>query len=391
MTTPTATPVKSLSQSHPNELHVEKSGNKTVEVASPEPLSIEIATGSKIHQLSTTETTAEPETINLKVEQVSVAVSEPPVSVSNPVSRKSSEATVKASESVSQGKIKNSKKNKKQFKSNNKFDTDKGNNTVNSTTAVLSPAESEGTSSSFRGESILSSGDSTREPSISSNESGCNDPLTDATPQSQSGTKESTKLVEREKPFAKLVASEVKYESISVDNGTSAPVSPNIPPAKSNHKRSKTGGSVNDSLSKSRSSSAKDLKKQSQSKKSDNHDSPTMATGPVLKAEPKIIKSQGKLSRDGTSKSSEQQEQSKADSTKKKRSSAETSREKGKTTVSVDPTDSSEWPALVPSKSPPSSIADGMPPQLPALPGPSFRRNKEVILPALPLKPHRIS
>ncbi|KAJ8067305.1 hypothetical protein OCU04_004661 [Sclerotinia nivalis] len=379
--TPAATPAKSSSQAQLN--------NPTVEVVSLEALTSEVATAPTTGQLFTNETTAEPEAMNMEIiKEVAVAVPASPGPVDKSPSKLSSEqVVVGVSEPLSQAKTKNSKKNKKQFKFNSKVDIDKENNIVCSTPAILSPAESESTNPSLVGGDILFSEDSTRKPSVSSTESTSNNPLKKVTFKSQIVSDEAENPDEKEKTSAKALDNEM----ISAASVTSAPTPPNVPPANSSHKRSKTGGSTNDSLNKSRSASAKDLKKQPHSSNSDNCDSPTTATGSVRKTELKTAKSHGKTSRDGGTKFSEQQEQSKTDSSNKKRGLPEASQEKGKSSVSVVSNDSSEWPSLAPSKSPPSSITDGKPPQLPALPASTIRRTKEVISPALPLKPNRPS
>ncbi|TGO23808.1 hypothetical protein BPAE_0121g00250 [Botrytis paeoniae] len=372
-TTPIVTSVRSTSQIQLNDQNT---------LASPKASPIEEPTSSTTGQSLTTEakveTMAAMKTENVEQIPVEILESLGPVdsSLLEPLG-----GTVAAmdSESMSQGKAKNLRKNKKQFKSNNKAEIDKENNT-SVIPAILSPTESTITNPSLGGEDTLFSGDSTRKPSISSTESISNDASKDSI--LQQATRDVAEIPkDSERTTGKSLDNEVKTEIISTPNVTTASITPNAPLAKSNYKKSTTHGFT------------KDFKKQSQSKFSDNNNVfSTTNTGSVRKTEPKTIKNQGKPSKDGGAESLGQQEQTKTDlKNKKKRGLPEVSQEKGKPSVSVDPTDSSDWPALAPSKSPPSSIADGKPPQLPALPALNNRRTKEVILPALPLKPHRQS
>ncbi|ESZ92393.1 hypothetical protein SBOR_7201 [Sclerotinia borealis F-4128] len=389
VTAPIVTPVRSLSQSQLERLAAEKAVGQTLDVASPENSPSCVVTSSTTNQVFT----AEPGALDMEIiKQIPVTDPVPSDYINKVLPKSSSEiVNAKASEPVSQGKIKNSKKNKKQFKSTSKIDIDKENIFVSSTPAIISPVDSECTNPTLISDDRLSSGDWIRKPSVSSVESKSNDHLKDAIFKSQAGKNETEKLVEREKASAESVGTEIKPEFIPTSNITPASTLPNVSAVKSNHKRSKTGGSLNDSMSKSRSASAKDLKKQTQSNNSDNHDSSTAATGSIRKAEPKTAKSQEKTYLDGDAKFSGQLDQPKMDSNKKKCGLPEANQEKGQHTVSGIPTNSSDWPALAISKSPPSSIADGKPPQLPVLPALNLRRTKELILPALPLKPRRPS
>ncbi|TGO52662.1 hypothetical protein BCON_0137g00240 [Botryotinia convoluta] len=372
-TTPIVTPVRSTSQIQLNNQNA---------LVPPKASLIEEPTSSTTGQLLTTE--AKVETMAAmkmeNVEQIPVEIleSSSPVDNSLPEPLGGTLAAMD-SESMSQGKAKNSKKNKKQFRSNSKVEIDKESN-ISVTPAILSPTESTVTNPSLGGEDTLFSGDSTRKPSVSSTESISKDASKDSI--LQQATRDVTEIpTDSERTTGKSLDNEVKSETISTPSVNTASITPNVPLAKSNHKKSKTHGST------------KDFKKQFQSNCPDNNNvSSTTNTGSVRKAEPKTVKHQGKISKDGGSESLGQQEQPKTDlKNKKKRSLPEVSQEKGKPSVSVDPTNSSDWPALAPSKSPPSSIVDGKPPQLPALPALNNRRTKEVILPALPLKPHRQS
>ncbi|KAF7933864.1 uncharacterized protein EAE98_003573 [Botrytis deweyae] len=370
--TPILTSVRSTSQIQLNDQNA---------LTSPKASSIEEPTSPTTGQSLTTEikvdTLAAMKTGNVEQIPVEILESSGPVDSSLPEPLGGTVAAMD-SDSTSQGKAKKSKKNKKQFKSNNKAEIDKENN-ISVIPAILSPTESTITNPSLGGEDILFSGDSTRKPSVSSTESISNDASKDSI--LQQATRDVTEIPkDGERTTGKSIDNEVKSETISTPSATTASITPNAPLAKSNHKKSKTHGS------------SKDFKKQSQSNFSDNNKvSSTTNTGPARKTEPKPVKQQGKVSKDGDAESLGQQEQPKTDSkNKKKRSLPEVNQEKGKPTVSVDPTNSSEWPPLTPSNSPPSSIADGKPPQLPTLPA-FNRRTKEVILPALPLKPHRQS
>ncbi|TGO16257.1 hypothetical protein BTUL_0030g00430 [Botrytis tulipae] len=373
-TTPIKTPVRSTSQIQLNNQN---------SLASPKASPIEESTSSITGQSLATEikvdTMAAMKTGNIEQVPVEIFESPGPVDSSLPEPLGETVAAAMDSDSMSQGKPKKSKKNKKQFKSNNKTEIDKENN-ISVIRAILSRTESTITNPSLGGEDELFSGDSTRKPSVSSAESISNDTSKDSI--LQQATRDVTAIPkDSEQTTGKSLDNEVKSEPISTPSVTTASITPNAPLAKSDHKKSKTHGS------------SKDFKKQSQSNLSDNNKvSSTTNTGPARKTEPKAVKQQGKISKDGGAESSGQQEQSKTDlKNKKKRSLPEVNQEKGQPTVSVDPTDSTEWPPLTPSKSSPSSIADGKPPQIPALPALNNRRTKEVILPALPLKPHRQS
>ncbi|TEY67129.1 hypothetical protein BOTCAL_0129g00010 [Botryotinia calthae] len=371
--TPSATPVKSTSQFQLN--------NQIV-LASPKALLSEEPTSSTTDQSLITK--AKVETIAaMKVEipkQIPVEVLES----SGPVEHSVSEPlggilAALGSESMSQGKAKNSKQNKKQFKSISKVEIDKENNiSINPTT--LSPTESTATNPSLGGEDTLFSGDSTRKPSVSSTESRSNNASKDSILQETTrDVREIPMDIKRE--TGKSSDNKVKSETISISSVTTASITPNVPLTKSSYKKSKAHAST------------KDSKKQSQSNHPDaNYDSSTTNTGSVHNTEPKTVKHQGKTSKDGGDESLRQQEQPKTGlKNKKKRSLPEISQEKAKPSILVDPTNPSEWPALAPSKSPPSSIADGKPPKLPTLPALNNRKTKEVILPALPLRPHRQS
>ncbi|TGO52999.1 hypothetical protein BOTNAR_0307g00160 [Botryotinia narcissicola] len=372
-TTPIKTPVRSTSQTQLNDQN---------SLASPKASPIEESTSSTTGQSLDTEikvdTMAAIKTGNIAQVPVEILESPGPVDSSLPEPLGGTVAAMD-SDSMSQGKQKKSKKNKKQFKSNSKAEINKKNN-ISVIPAILSPTESTITNPSFGGEDKLFSGDPTRKPSVSSTESISNDTSKDFI--LQQATRDVTAIPkDSEQTTGKSLDNEVKSEVISTPSVTMSSISPNAPLAKSNHKKSKTHGS------------SKDFKKQSQSNLSDNNkSSSTTNTGPARKTEPKAIKQQGKVSKDGDAESSGQQEQSEADlKNKNKRSLPEVNQEKGQSTVSVDLTDSNEWPPLTPSKSSPSIIADGKPPQIPALPALNNRRTKEVILPALPLKPHRQS
>ncbi|TGO88988.1 hypothetical protein BPOR_0131g00270 [Botrytis porri] len=371
-TTPIVTPVSPTSQIQLNNQNV---------VASLKALPIDEPTSSTPDQLLTNEDKVETmvamEMEN--VEQISIEILEStsPIDSSLPEPLGGTVAEMD-SESMSQGRAKNFKKNKKQLKSNRKAEVDKEKNII-VTPAILSPTESTVTNPSLGGEDALFSGDSTRKPSVSSTESVSNDASKDSTLQQATVVIEVPK--DSERTTGKSLDNEVKSEKISIQSVTTASITPSVPLAKFNHKKSKTHVST------------KDFKKQSQSNSPDSSNvSSTTNTGSVRKTEPKTIKHQGKVSKDGSSESSGQQEHPKTDlKHKKKRSLPEVNQEKGAPSISVDPTNSSDWPALAPSKSPPSSIADGKPPQLPALPAVNHRKTKEVIVPALPLKPHRQS
>ncbi|KAI9642075.1 hypothetical protein NHQ30_009946 [Ciborinia camelliae] len=385
ITTPIASPVKLISQAQlvlsKKFAITEKGLDQTPESASPHAFSSQLATSSTTGQLFTTKTATEPpEPMNLEItKQVQVSVPAPSGPVNQVLSNPLGETgAMKASEPVPQGKIKNSKKNKKQSKTASKVVIGKENKINCSTSALLTPTDSESPISSLISEDGLFSRHSTRKPSVSSIESKSNDDLKDAILQSQTGNDEP----EKDK--------EGKSELNSTSNITLAPSLPNAPAVKFSHQRSKTGSSSNGSLSKSRSASSKDLKKESQRNNLDNHDSSTTASGPVDKAEPKTVKSQGKSSRDGTAKSPVQHEQPKMDSNKNGRGLPQTNQEKGKPSVSGITNNSSDWPALAPSKLAPASIVDGKPPQLLSLPVRNSRPTG-VILPALPLKPRRSS
>ncbi|KAF5876971.1 uncharacterized protein Bfra_001329 [Botrytis fragariae] len=372
-TIPIVTPVRSTS-------HIQLDDQYAL--ASPKASPIEELTSSTTGQSLTTgakvETMADMKMENDEQIPVEIFESTGPVESSLPEPLGETVAAID-SESMSQGKAKNSKKNKKQFKSNNKAEIDKENN-ISVIPAMLSPTESTITNPSLGGEDTLFSGDSTRKPSISSTESLSNDASKDSI--LQQATRDGTDIsVDSERTTGKSLDKEVRSETISTPRVTTASITPNVPLAKSNHKKSKAHGST------------KDFKKQTQSNcPGNNNVSSTTNTVSVRKTEPKTVKHQGKISKDCGSEFLGQQEQSKTDlKNKKKRSFPEVNQEKIKPSVSVDPTNSSEWPALAPSKSSPSSIADGKPPQLPALPALNNRRTKEVILPALPLKPHRQS
>ncbi|TGO38126.1 hypothetical protein BHYA_0081g00220 [Botrytis hyacinthi] len=372
-TTPIKTPVRSTSQIQLNDQN---------SLASPEASPIEESTSSTTGQSLAIEIKVDTMTA-MKLgnfEQIPVEILESSGSVDSSLPEPLG-GTVAAmdSDSTSQGKPKKSKKNKKQFKSNNKAEIDKENN-ISVIPAILSPTESTITNPSLGGEDTVFSGDSTRKPNVSSTESISNDTSKDSI--LQQAARDATEIPkDSERTTGKSLDHEVKSETISTPIVNTASITPNAPLAKSNHKKSKTHGS------------SKDFKKQSQSNFSDNNKvSSTTNAEPARKTEPKAVKQQGKISKDGGAESLGQQEQPKTDlKNKKKRSLPEVNQEKGKPTVSVDPTNSSEWPPLTPSKSSPSSIADGKPPQIPALPALNNRRTKEVILPALPLKPHRQS
>ncbi|QSZ36662.1 hypothetical protein DSL72_006543 [Monilinia vaccinii-corymbosi] len=390
-TTPVATPKKSLSQVQLNKLAMEKCANQTSAMASPS----EVTTSFTAGQVLTSEITAEPESMNLEIaKQVPMTV---PVSLDavNQVLPKLSLEVVamKPLEPVSQLKIKNPKKNKK-HKAMSKIKIEKENNIISSASTMNSPADSESTNPSHLDEDRLFSGNSTRKGSLSSSiESKSNNFLNETVSQSQVTVSQSqadkngtAQSVEGEKTSTKSLVNEVA-EFILTTNATSAPTLPNVLTVKSNHKTSKTGASTNASLGKSRSVSAKDLKRLSQSNNSDGYDSSKTPHLPV-KHEHKKVRSKGKSPGDGNSEFSRSQEQPKVDLNKNKVGLLEISQEKGKPSGSFIFTKSSDWPALAPSKSPPSSIADGKPPQVPALP---FRHTKAVILPALPLKMTRQS
>lgn len=374
--TPAAIPVESSSQPQLN--------NPTVEVVSLEALTGEVATVPKTSQPFTNETTAESEALSTEIiKEVGAAAPASPGHVEISSSKLSSEkVAVEAAKQLPQAKAKNSKKNKKQFKFNSKVDIDKENNISCSTRAIPSPAESESTNSSLVGGDIFFSEDSTRKPSVSSMDSTSNNHLTKIISKSQIISDKAENPDEKERTSAKALDNELILAA------SVALTQPNITKTNSSHQRSKTGGSTNDSLNKSRSTSTKDLKKQPHSSNSDNCDSPTTATGSVINTELKTAKFHEKTPRDGGAKSSEQQEQLKADSSKKKkRDLPEVIQEIKKSSVLVVSNDSSEWPSLAPSKSPPSSIADGKPPQSIALSASTILKTKEVIKPALPLKP----
>ncbi|EDO02657.1 predicted protein [Sclerotinia sclerotiorum 1980 UF-70] len=374
--TPAAIPVESSSQPQLN--------NPTVEVVSLEALTGEVATVPKTSQSFTNETTAESEALSTEIiKEVGAAAPASPGHVEISSSKLSSEkVAVEAAKQLPQAKAKNSKKNKKQFKFNSKVDIDKENNISCSTRAIPSPAESESTNSSLVGGDIFFSEDSTRKPSVSSMDSTSNNHLTKIISKSQIISDKAENPDEKERTSAKALDNELILAA------SVALTQPNITKTNSSHQRSKTGGSTNDSLNKSRSTSTKDLKKQPHSSNSDNCDSPTTATGSVINTELKTAKFHEKTPRDGGAKSSEQQEQLKADSSKKKkRDLPEVIQEIKKSSVLVVSNDSSEWPSLAPSKSPPSSIADGKPPQSIALSASTILKTKEVIKPALPLKP----
>ncbi|CAD6444593.1 20af5215-9e69-4f21-9ff8-23ef1893d835 [Sclerotinia trifoliorum] len=376
VTTPAATPAKPLSQTQLK--------NPTVEVVSLEAFTNEVATTPKTSQLSTNEITAEPESLSTEIiKEIAAAAPESPGHVEKFSSNLSSEqVATEAAEQLSLAKTKNSKKNKKQFKSNSKVDIDEENNIVRSTRAIPSPAESESTNPSLVGGDILFSGDSTRKPSVSSMDSISNNFLTKIISKSQIISDKAENTDEKERTSGKALDNELILAAsvaLTLSNGTTA---------NSSHQRLKTDGSTNDSLDKSRSVSVKDLKKQPHSNNSDNCDSPKTATGPVIKTELKKAKFHGKNPQDGGARSSEQQEQPKTDSNnKKKRDLPEASQEMKRSSVLVVSNDSSEWPSLAPSKSPPSSIANGKPPKSIALPASTILKTKEVIKPALPLKP----
>ncbi|KAM0310171.1 hypothetical protein ACHAO8_008339 [Botrytis cinerea] len=371
--TPSATPVKSTSQFQLN---------SQIVLASPKALLSEEPTSSATDQSLITE--AKVETIAaMKVE----IIKQIPVEVlksSGPVEHSVSEPlggilAALDSESMSQEKSKNSKKNKKQFKSISKVAIDKENN-ISITPTTLSPTESTATNPSISGEDTLFSEDSTRKPSVSSTESRSNNASKDSV--LQETTRDVSEIpIDIKRTTGKSSDNKVISETISTSSVTTASNTPNVPLTKSSYKKSKTQ------------TSTKDSKKQSQSNHPDaNNDSSTTNTGSVHNTEPKTVKPQGKTFKDGVAESSGQQERPKTGlKNKKKRSLPEISQEKAKPSISVDPTNPSEWPALAPSKSPPSSIADGKPPKLPTLPALNSRKTKEVISPALPLKPHRQS
>ncbi|KAG4033690.1 hypothetical protein MFRU_004g01940 [Monilinia fructicola] len=386
VTSPIAAPTKSISQVDLNKLDAQKSINHTPEV----PSLSEMETSSLPSQMLTTETTVEPEILNLELtKQIPITVPVFSESVNKLLSKDSLETVaMKVSEPVPQEKIKNSRRNKKS-KSTNKLSIEKESSSFSSTSAINSPADSQSTSPSHIEEDKLFSGDSTRKQSIcSSIESKPNNYLNDAGSQLQADENDAVKSAEGETSAKSLDNEATKF--ISTTNITSAPNPSDVPAFKSNHKRSKTGGPINGSLSKSLSISAKDLKRLAQSNNSDNQDSSKTPNGSAHKVEHKRVKSQGKNSGGVSSKSSGSQEQLRGDMIKNKAGLPQSSHEKGKSGSEIS-TKSVDWPALTPSKSPPSSIADGKPPQVFALPALSFRQTKTVILPALPLKPRRQS
>ncbi|KAF7954193.1 hypothetical protein EAE96_005324 [Botrytis aclada] len=371
-TSPIATPVKSTSEIQLNNQNA---------LNSPKASLIEEPTSSTACQSLTTEDKVETMTTTTmeNIKQISVEIFESPGPVENSLPEPLG-GTLAAmdSEPMSQGKARNSKKTKKQLKSNSKVEIDKENN-ISVTPTIASPTESTVTNASLGGEDTLFSGDSTRKPSTSSTESISNDASKGSI--LQQAIRDVTEIpINGERTTGKSLDNEIKPEATSTSSVNTAPITSTVPLAKSNHKKSKTHDST------------KDFKRQSQSNRPDNNDSSTAKTGSFRKTEPKTIKNQEKIPKDSGTESVGQQEQPKTDlKNKKKRSLPEVSQEKGKSTVSVDPTNSSDWPALAPSKSLSSSISDGKPPHLPALPNSSNRRTKEVILPALPLKPHRQS
>lgn len=279
---------------------------------------------------------------------------------------------------LDQPKNKNAKKQKKTKKSANKVETSRDVSSSTTTPTTPSLADIECTSLTCTGSNMPMTEVSSLKPSVSplshaglsSNTKPCDSEIsTGVFPQPAS-------LMNQSSP--KDVAKDGNSKMGGVSNCKAT--QPSTPPevsTRTGHKRSKTGGSSSKS-----SSGLKDDKKEKSLVVSNVVSIDSSGTGSVRKADAKPIVT--KNNGDSIPQISNDPDRQLSGANTASGISSPGDGQEGLSPIPGNLKSSTEWPALAPTKSPQSSIADGKPPRLPSIPTLNFRRATEVIAPALP-------